>query len=196
MGVLIETMRREGFELQISAPQVIMKKENGRLMEPIEHVVIHVADDLSGTIIQMLSDRKGMMKNMQAHNGLTSLEFDVPTRGLLGLRASFILLTKGEGIMYSSFSHYDDHKGDIPKRNNGSMISMENGTAMKYSIWKLQERGTIFVDPGDQIYEGQIVGESAKPGDLDINLTKNKQQTNVRNSGNDEAMRLEPIFHM
>ena len=109
------------------------------------------------------------------------------------MRANFVLLTKGEGIMYSSFSHYDSYKGDIPKRVNGSMISMDNGDAMRYSIWKLQERGTIFVEPGDKLYEGMIVGESAKPGDMEINLTKNKQLTNMRSQGHDEAMRLEPI---
>lgn len=193
LSVLIETMRREGFELQVSAPQVIMKKENGIVMEPIEQVVITVADDLSGAIITMLSDRKGIMTDMVSHNGLTTLTFECPTRWLLGLRSEFILLTKWEGIMYSSFSHYEAHKGDIAKRINGSMISMDTGTAMRYSIWKLQERGTIFVEPGDQLYEGMIVGESAKPGDMEVNLTKNKQLTNMRSQGHDEAMRLEPI---
>lgn len=189
-------MRREGFELQVSAPQVIMRKEEGKLMEPIEQVVVTVADDLSGTIITMLSDRKGMMTDMVSHNGLTTLTFDCPTRGLLGLRAEFVLMTKGEGILYSSFSHYDRHKGDIKKRVNGSMTSMEKGPAMRYSIWKLQERGTIFIEPGDELYEGMVVGESAKPGDMEVNLTKNKQQTNMRASGHDEAMRLEPIHKM
>ena len=196
LSVLIETMRREGFELQVSAPQVIMRKEEGKLMEPIEQVVVTVADDLSGTIITMLSDRKGMMTDMVSHNGLTTLTFDCPTRGLLGLRAEFVLMTKGEGILYSSFSHYDRHKGDIKKRVNGSMTSMEKGPAMRYSIWKLQERGTIFIEPGDELYEGMVVGESAKPGDMEVNLTKNKQQTNMRASGHDEAMRLEPIHKM
>jgi GTP-binding protein len=125
LSVLIETMRREGFELQVSAPEVIMKKEDGHTMEPIETVVVNVADELSGTIITMLSDRKGMMTDMVSHNGQTTLTFECPTRGLLGLRAQFILMTKGEGILYSSFSHYDRHKGDIPKRINGSMTSMD-----------------------------------------------------------------------
>lgn len=196
LSVLIETMRREGFELQVSAPQVIMKKEDGKIMEPIEQVVITVADELSGTIITMLSDRKGIMTDMVSHNGLTTLTFECPTRGLLGLRAEFILMTKGEGIMYSSFSYYDRHKGEIKKRINGSMISMDKGVAMRYSIWKLQERGTIFVEPGDELYEGMVVGESAKPGDMEVNLTKNKQLTNMRSQGHDEAMRLEPIHKM
>lgn len=196
LSVLIETMRREGFELQVSAPQVIMKKEDGVIKEPIEQVVITVADELSGTIITMLSDRKWLMTDMVSHHGLTTLTFECPTRGLLWLRAEFILMTKGEGIMYSSFSHYDSHKWDIPKRTNGSMISMDNGVVMRYSIWKLQERGTIFVEPGEQIYEGMIVWESAKPGDMEVNLTKNKQLTNMRSQGHDEAMRLEPIHKM
>ncbi len=196
LSVLIETMRREGFELQVSAPEVIMKKEDGHTMEPIETVVVNVADELSGTIITMLSDRKGMMTDMVSHNGQTTLTFECPTRWLLGLRAQFILMTKGEGILYSSFSHYDRHKGDIPKRINGSMTSMDKWPAMRYSIWKLQERGTIFVEPGDELYEGMVVGESAKPGDMAINLTKNKQMTNVRSSGHDDAMRLEPIHKM
>jgi GTP-binding protein len=196
LSVLIETMRREGFELQVSAPEVIMKREDGHLMEPIETVVVNVADELSGTIITMLSDRKGMMTDMVSHNGQTTLTFECPTRWLLGLRAQFILMTKGEGILYSSFSHYDRHKGDIPKRINGSMTSMDKWPAMRYSIWKLQERGTIFVEPGDELYEGMVVGESAKPGDMAINLTKNKQMTNVRSSGHDDAMRLEPIHKM
>ena len=134
------------------------------------------------------------MTNMSSVNGITTLEFEVPTRGLLGFRSQFVLVTKGEGIMYSSFSHYGPYKGDIPKRTTGSMISQENGKCMKYSIRKLQERGKIFILPQAAMYEGMIVGESAKPGDMTVNLTKNKQQTNVRESGNDEAMRLEPII--
>jgi len=193
LSVLIETMRREGFELQVSAPQVIMKKDHGHTMEPIETVVIVIDDALSGDIITMLSNRKWLMMDMNSHHGLTTLRFEVPTRGLLWLRSEFILLTKWEWIMYSSFSHYDRHKWDIPKRINGSMISMDNGTVMRYSIWKLQERGTIFVNPTGQIYEGMIVGESAKPWDMTVNLTKNKQLTNMRSQGHDEAMRLEPI---
>lgn len=193
LSVLIETIRREGFELQVSAPQVIFKEENGQKLEPIENVVINVADELSGAIIEQLSLRKGMMTNMHSENGQTTIEFDVPTRGLLGFRADFMLMTRGDGIMYSSFSHYDVFKGEIPKRNVGAMISGFAGKAMRYSIWKLQERGVIFVDPTQELYEGMIVGESAKPGDLVVNLTKNKQLTNMRASGHDEALTLVPI---
>lgn len=144
----------------------------------------------------MIANRKGMMQSMKSENGLTTIEFDIPTRGLLGLRGEFILITRGEGIMYSSFSHYDTYRGDIAKRDVGSMISGNTGGVMNYSIFKLQERGPIFVDPAQQIYEGMIVGEHLKGGDLVVNLTVNKQLTNVRNSGNDEAMRLEPIVHL
>ena len=194
LSVLIETMRREWFELQVSAPQVILKHDHGTTLEPIEQVIINVDESLSGTIIDLLAKKKWQMTNMYTLNGIATLEFEVPTRGLLWFRSQFVLLTKGEGIMYNSFSHYGPYKWDIPKRTTGSMISQENGKCMKYSIRKLQERGKIFILPQAAMYEWMIVGESAKPGDMTVNLTKNKQQTNVRESGNDEAMRLEPII--
>ncbi len=194
LSVLIETMRREGFEIQVSAPQVIFKQEHGHKTEPIENVIINVDEKLAGTIIDIVAKKKWQMTDMSTINGVTTLHFEVPTRGLLWFRGQFVLLTKGEGIMYNSFSHYAPYKGDIPKRTTWSMISQENGKCMKYSIWKLQERGKIFILPQAAMYEGMIVGESAKPGDMVVNLTKNKQQTNVRESGNDESMRLEPII--
>lgn len=194
LSVLIESMRREGFELQVSAPQVIIKHENGQKLEPIEHLVINVDEWLSGTIIEMISNRKWMMTNMTTHHGQTTLEFEIPTRWLLWFRGNFILLTKWEGLMYSSFSHYDTYRWDILKRNEWSLISGETGKAMRYSLFKLQDRGKFFIDPATEVYEGMIVGESWKPGDLVINVTKNKQQTNVRNSGNDENMILKPIL--
>ncbi len=194
LSVLIETMRREWFELQVSSPQVIMRKtEEGKKEEPIEKVAVTVADELSGTVIDLLAKRKGLMQNMQSANGLTNLEFDVPTRWLLGFRADFILVTRGEGLVSSSFSHYAPYMGEIPKRVNGSMVSWFAGKTMRFSIWKLQERGTIFVQPAQELYEGMVVGESAKPGDLIINLTKNKVQSNMRMGKNDENMTLAPI---
>ena len=194
LSVLIETMRREWFELQVSAPQVILKKsESWKTQEPIEQVVITVDEWISGSIIDALSKRKWQMTDMNTHFGVTTLQFEVPTRWLLGFRAEFILMTKWEWIMYSSFIRYEDHKWDIPKRSVGAMISMESGKAMRYSIWKLQERGTIFVLPASDLYEWMIVWESAKPGDMTINLTKNKQQSNMRTSWNDENMLLKPI---
>ncbi len=193
LSVLIETMRREGFEIQVSSPRVIFKEENGQKLEPIEHVVVNLDESLSGTIIEMISNRKWQMTNMVTHNWLTTLEFEVPTRWLLGFRSDFVLMTKGDGIMYSSFSHYAPYKWEISKRNVGLMISQENGKSMKYSMFKLQERWKFFIEPATEVYEWMIVWESAKPGDLMVNVTKNKQQTSVRTWGKDENMILSPI---
>lgn len=196
LSVLIETMRREGFELQVGAPQVIMHEENGQKMEPMENVVIWVPEEFSGTIIQHLGKRKGTMVDMSTENGITSMEFEIPTRGLLGFRSIFTVDTKGEGIMYSSFSKYDTYKGPIEKREVGSMISGFPGTAMAYSLWNLEDRGPILIEPGTEVYEGMIIGEHLKGGDLVVNPTKNKQLTNMRASGADEAIRLTPIRKM
>lgn len=196
LGVLIESIRREGRELQVWAPQVIYKEENGQKLEPMESLVVSVEDDLSGTVIDMLAPRKWLMQNMYSENGLTTMEFSIPTRWLLGFRGEFILVTKGEWIMYSAFSHYEPFKWEIQKRQVWSMISSATGQAMMYGIFKLQERGPIFVDPAQPIYEGMIVGEHLKGGDMTVNLTINKQMNNVRNSGNDEAMRIDPIVHL
>lgn len=196
LSVLIETMRREGFELQVGAPEVIFKMEGHKKHEPIEQVVVSVPEAFSGTVIEQLGKRKGIIKNMQTENGITNLEFDVPTRGLLGFRSIFTVETKGEGIIYSSFSHYEEYKGEIAKRDVGSMISGFPGTAMAYSLWNLQERGPILIEPGAELYEGMIIGEHLKGGDLVVNPTKNKQLTNMRASGADEAIRLTPIRQM
>jgi len=196
LSVLIETMRREGRELQVGPPQVIVKEVDGKTLEPIEQLIINVDDHLAGSMIENIANRKGMLQSMNSENGLTTIEFEIPTRGLLGFRGTFILLTRGEGIMYSSFAHYGPYAWDIPKRQVGSMISGNTGQTMMYSIFKLQDRGPIFVDPAQPIYEWMIVGEHSKWGDLVINLTVNKQLTNVRNSGNDEAMRIDPIIHL
>lgn len=196
LGVLIETMRREWYELQVSAPEVITKKVDGKTQEPYETLIITVDEGVAGSIIQLISDRKGLMQGMTTDNGQTTLEFEIPTRWLLGLKANFILLTKGEGLMYHSFSHFGPWAGEIAKRQVGSMISMASGKAMKYGIYKLQERWPIFVEPAQEIYEWMIVWEHLKGWDMTVNLTINKQMTNVRNAGNDEAMRLEPIVKM
>ncbi len=195
ISVLIETMRREWYELQVSSPQVIFKYENGKKMEPIEHVVANVSNEKAGAIIEYLSNKKWLMKDMKSDDEMTTLEFDVPTRWLLWFRSWFILQTRWEGIMYSSFSHYDNYKWDIKVRSVGSMIAGVGGKVMKYSIWKLQERGPIFVDPATQIYEGMIVWEYLKGWDMMVNITKNKQLTNVRTAWTDEALTLEPIVH-
>jgi len=196
LSVLIETMRREGFELQVGAPQVIFHEIKGHKMEPMENVVIWVPENCSGVIIEHLGKRKGQMTDMKTENGITSMEFEVPTRGLLGFRSIFTVDTKGEGIMYSSFSKYDEYKGAIEKREVGSMISGFPGTAMAYSLWKLEERGPILIEPATEVYEGMVIGEHLKGGDLIVNPTKNKQLTNMRASGTDEAVRLTPIRKM
>jgi GTP-binding protein len=190
-------MRREGRELQVGPPQVILKvDEHGKKQEPFEQLIISVDDNLSWAIIETVSNRKGMLVWMTSDNGLTTIEFDIPTRGLLWFRSEFILLTRGQGLCYSSFAHYGDYVGEIAKRTVWSMISGNTGQTMMYSIFKLQDRGPIFVDPAQQIYAGMIVWEHLKGADLVVNLTVNKQLTNVRNSGNDEAMRIDPIIHL
>ena len=196
LSVLVETMRREGFELQVGCPQVIFHEVAGKKQEPIENVVMWVPESASGTVFEMLGKRKGICKNMNTVNGVTNMEFEVPTRGLLGFRSRFVIETKGEGIIYSSFSHYDEFRGPIEKRDVGSMISGFPGTAMAYSLWNLEERGPILIEPGTELYEGMIIGEHLKGGDLVVNATKNKQLTNMRASGTDEAIRLTPIRKM
>ena len=196
IAVLIETMRREGFELQISQPEVIMQNIDGKKQEPIEYAVINLPDEIKGPVIEALGRRKGIMKNISSKNGNTTLEFEVPTRGLLGFRSAFLLMTRGEGTFYHSFDHYAPHVGEIEKRVVGSMISAETGSTMAYSLWKLQERGPLFVGPATEIYEGMILGEHNQGTDLTVNPTKNKKLTNVRSSSSDESLSLTPITPM
>ncbi len=196
IAVLIETMRREGYELQISQPEVIMQEIDGVQQEPIEMAVINVPDEMAGSIIEALGKRKGVMQNMKSENGNTLLEFEIPTRGLLGFRGIFLLLTRGEGTLYHSFEHFAPHMGAIDKRTVGSMISGETGSTMAYSLWKLQERGPLFVGPATEVYEGMIIGEHNQGTDLTVNPNKNKQLTNVRSSGADDALNLTPINQM
>ena len=196
IAVLIETMRREGFELQISQPEVIMREIDGVKQEPIESAVINVPDAMAGGVIEALGKRKGIMSNMSSENGHTMIEMEIPTRGLLGFRSQFLVMTRGEGTLYHSFSHYAPHVGTISKRTAGSMISGETGSTMAYSLWKLQERGPLFVLPATEIYEGMVIGESNKGGDMVVNALKNKKLTNVRASGSDEALNLTPIVPM
>lgn len=192
LSVLIETMRREWFELQVWAPVVIMHEENGKKMEPIENVSVSVPSGNEWVVIAELWKRKGMMSNMVENNWIVSLEFRVPTRWLLGFKSEFTTMTKGEGLLSSSFDCFEEYKGPIEKRSVGSMISMENGKTMAYSLFNLQDRGTIFVKPATEIYEGMIIWESNKGQDLSVNATKNKKLTNVRASGTDEALKLTP----
>jgi len=192
LSVLIETMRREGFELQVWAPVVIMHEENWKKVEPMENVNISVPAWAEWSVIAELWKRKGMMSNMVEDNGIVSLDFSVPTRGLLWFKSMFTTMTKWEGLLSSSFDKFEEYKGSIEKRAVWSMISMENGKTMAYSLFNLQDRGTIFVEPATEIYEGMIIGESAKDQDLTVNATKNKKLTNVRASGTDEALKLTP----
>ncbi|MCF7831201.1 translational GTPase TypA [Candidatus Gracilibacteria bacterium] len=192
LAVLIESMRREGFELQVSQPEVVFREIEGVKHEPLENVVINVPEEISGKVIEMMSLRKGQMTNLTTEKGTTLLEFEIPLRGLLGIRSNFIILTRGEGTMYSSFSRMAPHMGPIERRQVGSLISGETGTTTGYSLWKLQERGPLFIDAATPIYEGMIIGEHNQGTDLTVNPIKGKQLTNIRSSGNDDAINLTP----
>ncbi|QQS59581.1 translational GTPase TypA [Candidatus Peregrinibacteria bacterium] len=196
LAVLIEDMRREGFELQVSQPKVVFHEEDGVIHEPLENVIITVPEEMSGSIIEVISKRKGEMKNMRSEGGNTFLEFFVPTRGLLGFRGVFIILTKGEGTLYHSFEKYVPYLGKIAKRQVGSLISGADGEAIAYSLWNLQERGPLFIHPQTKVYEGMIIGEHNKGSDLTVNPLKEKKLTNVRASGKDDAINLVPPIEM
>ncbi|MCB0555265.1 MAG: translational GTPase TypA, partial [Phaeodactylibacter sp.] len=192
LSVLIETMRREGYEMQIGQPQVITKRIDGVVHEPIEELTIDLPEEMSGTAIDMVTRRKGMMLQMEPKAGRVQLRFEIPSRGIMGLRSQMLTATAGEAVMTHRFLEFQRHKGDIPGRINGSLIAMETGTAIPYSINNLQERGKFFVAPGDEVYEGQVVGENSRPGDMVVNLIKTKKLTNMRASGSDDKMRLVP----
>jgi GTP-binding protein len=192
LAVLIETMRREGFELQVSQPEVVTQEIDGVIHEPLENVLITVPEEMSGSVIEVLSKRKGEMTNMKVENGITTIEFLVPTRGLLGFRGIFIILTKGEGTYYHSFEKFVPHMGKIEKRQVGSMISGVDGETIAYSLWNLQDRGPIFIHPQTRVYEGMIIGEHNQGQDITVNPLKGKKLTNVRASGKDDAINLTP----
>jgi GTP-binding protein len=195
LAVLIETMRREGYELQVSQPQVIFREEDGKTTEPYETVTIDVPDEFSGSIIEHMGNRKGEMQNMASRDGSTRLEFIIPTRGLLGYRTLFTTTTKGEGTLAHIFSHYGPHKGEIERRSTGSLISGVTGKTLAFSLNNLQQRGTLFVGPAEDVYEGQIIGMSSKET-MTVNPTKGKQLTNMRSSGADEGISLTPPLDM
>lgn len=192
LAVLIETMRREGFELQIGQPQVIIKEIDGRKHEPIEELTIDLPEHVSGTAINMLTQRKGIMLSMNPKGDRVVLEFEIPSRGLIGLRSNMLTATAGEAIMTHRFKEFQPFKGDIPGRLSGSMISMEAGKAIPFSINNLQDRGKFFVEAGQEIYEGMVVGEHSRPNDIVVNLTKSKKLTNMRSSGADDKAKLIP----
>lgn len=191
--ILAENMRREGFEFSIGRPEVITKEENGVKMEPFEHLVIDTPDEFSGAIIEKLGKRKANMTNMVPMGaGFTRLEFEIPARGLIGIRTEFLTETKGEGVMNHSFLEFRPYSGTVESRKYGALVSMENGEALGYSIFNLQERGIMFIKPQDKVYVGMVIGEHAKSNDLDVNPIKGKQLTNVRASGSDDAIKLVP----
>jgi GTP-binding protein len=192
LSVLIETMRREGFELQIGQPRVIIKLIDGVKHEPIEELTVDLPEEVSGKAIELVTQRRGMMLNMSAKGDRMHLEFEMPSRGIIGLRNQVLTATAGEAIMAHRFKDFQPYKGDIPQRINGSLISMENGTAIPYSLHNLQDRGKFFINPGEEIYEGQVIGENNRPGDLVLNVTKTKKLSNVRAAGTDEKMKIAP----
>ncbi len=196
LSVLVETMRREGYELQVGQPQVIFKEINGERCEPIEELTINVPEEFSSKMIDMVTRRKGEMTSMENQGERTNIEFDIPSRGIMGLRTNVLTASQGEAIMAHRFKEYQPYKGEITRRVNGSMIAMETGTAFAYSIDKLQDRGKFFIDPGEEVYAGQVVGEHVHDNDLVINVTKAKQLTNVRASGSDDKARVIPKVMM
>ena len=192
LSVLIETMRREGYELQVGQPQVIIKEINGQKCEPVEQLTINVPEEYSSKIIDMVTRRKGEMTSMSTQNDRIHLEFNIPSRGIIGLRTNVLTGSAGEAIMAHRFLEYQPWKGDIERRTNGSLIAMEAGTAYAYAIDKLQDRGRFFIFPQEEVYAGQVVGENAKENDIVVNVTKSKKLTNMRASGADEKARIIP----
>ena len=196
LGVLIESMRREGYELTVGQPQVLTKMIDGKKYEPFETLVVDVPADFSGKVIDLVTQRKGEMNVMESKGDMQHLEFEIPSRGLIGLRSNMLTATAGEAIMAHTFIDYKPWKGPIPSRNNGVLISKNLGTTTAYSIDKLQDRGTFFIDPGDEVYVGQIIAEHIKPGDLNVNATEGKKLTNMRASGSDGTVKITPKKEM
>jgi GTP-binding protein len=196
LGILIETMRREGFEFQVSQPQVIYREINGQNCEPYEYLVIDVPEDAQGGVIDRLNQRRGEMQNMQVGNGRTQLDYTIPARGLIGFRGEFMRATKGEGIMNHSFLDYRPNAGDIETRRNGVLISFDEGEATFYALKNAEDRGVFFIKPGTKVYKGMIVGEHNRPQDLELNVCKTKQLTNMRSAGADELVQLQVPIEM
>ncbi|GBF04971.1 GTP-binding protein TypA [Deinococcus aerius] len=192
LSILLETMRREGYEVQVGAPQVITREIDGVKHEPIEHLVIDVPEQFASTVIGVLGGRKGQMVNMEPQGSRVRVEFKIPSRALFGFRTQFLSMTQGEGIMSHIFDGYAPWAGELKTRQNGSLVSMEDGPAFAYSIFKLQDRGTFFIDAGTEVYVGMIVGENAREQDMNVNVCKNKKLTNIRSAGADEALTLIP----
>jgi GTP-binding protein len=192
LSVLIETMRREGYELQVGQPQVIIKEIDGKKCEPIEELTIDLPEEFSGTAVEAVTKRKGEMTNMEPKGARMIIQFQIPSRGIIGLRNYLLTQTAGEAIMTHRFLEYQPYKGEIPGRQNGSMISLEQGTSIPFSLNNLQDRGKFFINPNENVYEGQVIGENSRAGDLCVNVTKTKKMSNMRSSGADDKVRLAP----
>ena len=196
LSVLIETMRREGYELQVGRPQVIIKEIDGKKCEPVEELTIDLPESHSGTAVEAVSKRKGEMLNMEAKGDRMVITFLIPSRGIIGLRNYLLTQTAGEAIMNYRFIEFQPYRGDIPGRINGSLISMEKGTSIPFSLNNLQDRGKFFIAPGESIYEGQVIGENSRQGDMVVNVTKTKKMSNMRSSGADDKVKLAPPIKM
>lgn len=197
LSILIETMRRQGYEFQVSKPEVIFKHEGGKVLEPMELLMIDVPEEYVGTVIQTLAERKAQMLNMVAGSaGFTRIEFNIPSRSLIGYRSQLMTDTRGNGVMNHVLNGYEEYKGDIPMRQRGSLVAFEEGMSITYGLFNAQERGTLFIGPGVEVYQGMIVGENLRTGDMDVNVCKKKHITNTRASGSDDALRLVPPVTM
>jgi len=198
ISILIETMRREGYELQIGQPKVVDKNINGVRCEPVEHLTIDLPEEFSGKAIEMATRRKAVLLHIEHRDDRVHLDFDIPARGLIGLRSNMLTATQGEAIVSHRFKGFEPYKGDIEKRVNGSLVALETGMAIAYAMDKLQDRGKFFISPGEQIYEGQIIGEHSRSEDLTINVCKTKKLTNIRASGTDDKVILPPpvVFNL
>lgn len=190
LSILIETMRREGYEFQVSTPRVLYKTIDGKLYEPVERLIVDVPEDGTGTVFQSMGERKGELVHMSAVGSRMRLEFLIPARGLFGYKSEFLTATKGEGVMNSIFFEYQPYKGDIKRRDTGSLVAFETGEAVTYGLFNAQDRGILFIEPGTQVYEGMVVGVSPKTEDINVNVCKKKHMTNTRAAGSDDAMRL------
>jgi GTP-binding protein len=192
LSILIETMRREGYELQLGQPKVVIKEINGVKHEPVEYLTVHTPETSAGKVIEVVTSRKGELLNIEIKNDWTFLEFYIPSRGLIGIRNILLTLTEGEAIIAHRFHSFQPYKGEIGNKRNGSLISIETGTAIAYSLDKLQDRGIFFIEPGEEVYEGQIIGENTRQEDIGLNVTKTKKLTNIRAAGSDEKVKIAP----
>ena len=192
LSILVETMCREGFELQLGQPRVIIKEINGQKCEPVEELSIQVPDDFAGKVIEIVTQRKGEIVNIESRNDRSNLDFRIPSRGLIGMRNVLLTATEGEAVMSHRFDAFEPWKGELGIRRNGSLIAIETGQAIPYSIDKLQDRGKFFIYPGEEVYEGQIIGENTRYNDIGVNVTKTKKLSNVRAAGSDEKVQIAP----